>query len=206
MMVMRGKASKALIRAQAEAGALLEGLHVAIASGQKHWFLALLEAIGRWRLPEETVEGRHYRYLIGGPPLPIGEDEFRRLIGGAKYRAHLNYFYGVLVEEALQMTVAEEVEKERLNRVWENGQRLEEEVYLRIYGAPRPELLQRFCQERGLAADGRLSLIEYKEFTYWLFKYRLRACDPARVASDTRKGLARLTRLQATLRPNPSEE
>jgi len=30
-----------------------------------HWFEALLDAVGRWRLPEETVLGREYRYLIG---------------------------------------------------------------------------------------------------------------------------------------------
>jgi len=28
-----------------------------------------------------------------------------------------------------------------------------------------------------------------KEFTYWLFKYRLKHCDKARVASDTKKAL-----------------
>lgn len=228
--MMRPQGDKALAQAKAEAKALVESLQSSIASGQKHWFLALLEAIGRWRLPEETVDGRRYRYLIGGeafdwlllaerlcqgldglvpveereallfetrPPLATGEDEFRRLIGAPKYRAHLNFVYGVLVEEALQMVVEEEVHKERLNCVWDKGPQLEDEAYLRIYGASRQELVQLFCQERGLAANGRLSLIEYKEFIYWLFKYRLRHCDPARVASDTRKGLAALARLQS---------
>src|SRR4030043_1786873 len=32
----------------------------------EHWFRALLEAVALWRLPEETVAERHYRYLIGG--------------------------------------------------------------------------------------------------------------------------------------------
>src|SRR4030042_4207708 len=36
-----------------------------IAEGE-HWFRALLEAVALWRLPEETVAERHYRYLIGG--------------------------------------------------------------------------------------------------------------------------------------------
>jgi len=34
-------------------------------------------------------------------------------------------------------------------------------------------------------------------FTYWLFKYRLRQCDRAKVASDTRRGLAQLARLDS---------
>jgi len=34
--------------------------------GGKHWYLALLEAIGIWEIPEETHNGRTYRYLVGG--------------------------------------------------------------------------------------------------------------------------------------------
>ncbi|MCX6003701.1 MAG: hypothetical protein NTX46_04740, partial [Chloroflexi bacterium] len=34
-----------------------------IASG-KHWYLGLLEAVGQWASPEETYQGRHYKYLI----------------------------------------------------------------------------------------------------------------------------------------------
>ena len=36
-----------------------------IASG-KHWYIALLEAIGLWASAEETHNGRTYRYLIAG--------------------------------------------------------------------------------------------------------------------------------------------
>ena len=45
---------------------------------------------------------------------------------------------------------------------------------------------------------------ELKEFTYWLFKYRLRTCAPPRVASDTTRGLERLRRLEALRRPAAS--
>ncbi|GAI16526.1 unnamed protein product, partial [marine sediment metagenome] len=40
-------------------------LEQAIVSG-KHWYIALLEAIGLWTTAEETHNGRHYRYLIAG--------------------------------------------------------------------------------------------------------------------------------------------
>src|SRR5207253_642438 len=36
-----------------------------IAEGE-HWYLALLKAMSRWSLAEECVDGRIYRYLIGG--------------------------------------------------------------------------------------------------------------------------------------------
>ena len=214
-----------------EAPQVIDALRRAIQNGQ-HWFLALLEAIGQWSSPEETVDGRTYRYLIAGEafdwlllaerlaltvsdlvpteelelllfhgrlPLEIDEEEFRRLIGPAKYRAHLNFLYGVLVEGALQTAVLEEVAKERLSCVWENGS-LDDEVCLRIYEATRDQLLQRFRQERGLPQGEWLGLDELQEFTYWLFKQRLRRCDPARIASDTRKALAKLAALQAASR------
>ena len=35
-------------------------------TGGKHWYIALLEAIGLWKTAEETHNGRTYRYLIAG--------------------------------------------------------------------------------------------------------------------------------------------
>jgi len=145
-------------------------------------------------VPREEIEALLFE---SRPPLPIVEEEFRRLIGPAKYRAHLNFFYGVLVEAALQMAVEEEIQKERLCQVWNNGQRTDDEVCQRVYGLTHLELLQRFCQERGTAPTDELSLGEYNEFIYWLFKHRLRFCEPVRVASDTRKGLAMLAGLES---------
>lgn len=51
--------------------------------------------------------------------------------------------------------------------------------------------------------EGRpgLSLTGLKEFTYWLHKRRVNYWDPARVASDTRLAIRRLTALQETAAP-----
>jgi len=35
-------------------------------TGGKHWYIALLEAIGLWTTAEETHDGRTYHYLIDG--------------------------------------------------------------------------------------------------------------------------------------------
>ena len=207
---------------------LLAGLRDSVQGGAQHWFVAVLQAVGDWPLAAEEVDGRAYRYLIGGEafdwlllaerlcetvaeltpederealllharfPIEVTEEEFRRLLGPAKHRAHLNFLYGVQVEEALQLGVAQEVQKERLNKVWENGH-IDEEVCQRIYGASRRELFERF-RGHGSADGEGLSLGDLHEFTYWLFKHRVNNSDPARVASDTRKGLAVLSRLQA---------
>jgi len=65
----------------------------------------------------------------------------------------------------------------------------EDEAYRRIYRQDREALLQDFRKENGYRHLKSTTLLEMKEFTYWLFKYRLKHCDKARIASDTKKGL-----------------
>ena len=214
--------------APADIGEIIAATRNAVESGERHWFVAVLEGVGQWPLAEEQVDGRHYRYMIGGEafdwlllverlcgaledvtpederqallargrfPVEVPDETLRRLLGPAKYRAHLNFLYGVQVEAALQRRVAQEVQKEGLCRVWENGH-VDEEVCSRIYGATRRELFSRFLEvsPQNPAPD------DAKEFTYWLFKHRVNSADPARVASDTRKGLAMLSQMRASQR------
>ncbi|HEY79104.1 MAG TPA: hypothetical protein G4O09_08340 [Dehalococcoidia bacterium] len=129
----------------------------------------------------------------GKPPLKLSREEFSRLIGGSKYRQYLNYFYGITVEEALILAVQDEVRKERRTRGYTDDRDAADEVYRRIYGATRDTLLQRFKQGKGYSRARSMSLIMLKEFTYWLFRYRLQNCDSTRVASDTKKALKRLS-------------
>lgn len=141
--------------------------------------------------PEETEA----LLFSGRPPLEVGEEELRRLMGHAKYRAYLNYLYGITVEEALILAVEREVRKERRCRAAKEDLGLEEEVYDRIYGQPYSRLLEEFCRQKGYYLGDGLPFSHLKEFTYWLFKYRLQHSHKARLASDTKKGLDEL-RLQ----------
>jgi len=199
-------------------------LERAILSG-KHWYIALLEAIGLWTEAEESYNGRRYRYLIDGeafdwlllaerlcqavdgllpdeeklalifhgqPPIELSKEEFKKLIGSGKYHQYLNYFYGVTVEEALIQAVQEEIRKERRISGYNNEPNLANEAYRRIYGATKAVLLKRFRKEKGYPQLKSIGLPELKEFSYWLFKYRLDNCDKTRVASDTKKALERL--------------
>ena len=157
------------------------------------------------RLVEEldgAVSSRDRDALLyhGHPPLEIEEEEFQALIGTPKYQAHLNFLYGVIVEEALQLAVEEEMAKEQHAHVWSASEIDGAGVFHRIYGKSQVELLQEFQKERGIAPSDSLDLTELKEFTYWLFKYRVRSLEGARVASDTRKGLAALSRVEAAYR------
>jgi hypothetical protein len=188
----------------------------------KHWYIALLEAIGWWEVAEEVVDGRSYKYLIDSeafdwlllaerlcrevdsllpedekvallfhskPPSELNTKEFKKLIGNQKYQQHLNYFYGVTTEEALLQAVEDEVRKERHALGKNNEQDIADEAFNRIYSANQQELLNLFRREKDYHRSRSINLAELKEFTYWLFKYRLRCCEKARIGSDTKKAL-----------------
>lgn len=207
-------------------------LHQAVREG-RYWYLALLEAMALWTLPEETYGGRRYRYLIGGeafdwillaerlclsldslvpeqerlellflgrPPLELSPREFADLLGPVKYSAYLNYLYGVVVEEALQLAVMEEVEKGLAGQVVGEAV-LQDEAFRRIYQEDWTAMFRAFRSSAKLPWRDSVTLVEMKEFLYWLFKYRLSHCEPARVASDTRKGLNKLDTLRRVPTP-----
>ena len=138
-------------------------------------------------LPEE---GKITLLFHGKPPIKLTKEKFKQLIGSGKYHQYLNYFYGITVEEALILAVQEEVRKEKRTLGYKNEHNLINEVYQRIYGVTKAVLLKRFRKEKGYPQARYINLAELKEFTYWLFKYRLKQCDKARVASDTKKALA----------------
>ncbi len=210
----------------------IKHLKQAMAQG-KHWYLALLEAIGLWTKERETVDGREFVYLIekealdwpalaarlclavdsmvpeverdallfrGKPPLELTRAEFSRLIGSVKYHAYLNYLYGIAVEETLLMVVEAEVRKEQRCHGYCREDDVADEAYRRIYDATQSELLAEFRHERCLRPGRSMTLTQAKQFTYWRFKYRLKHCEPAKVASDTRKGLDELMRQRSAVR------
>lgn len=176
-----------------------------VVDGERYRYLIGGEAFDWLRLAERLIDAA--RDLIpaeeaeallfeGRWPLEMGDEEFATRIGPAKHAAHLNFLYGVLVEQALQLHVEEEVQKEIRSCVWGQTLRDDSVVFERIYGFGREELRARYYEETGRFLQDAISYDDLLEFTYWLFKFRLRRQDKARVASDTRKGLAQLSRME----------
>jgi hypothetical protein len=132
--------------------------------------------------------------LKGKPPLDVTKEQFQELIGPVKYKQYLNYFYGVTVEEALLLAVKDEVRKERVLSALVKEDVTAAEAFRRIYGETQPLLLEQFRKERRYRRLRSISLSELKQFTYWLFKYRVKHNDKSRVASDTKKALDWLNR------------
>jgi hypothetical protein len=148
----------------------------------------LLELAGE-NIPDEE---RANLICRGRPPLQVNVETFKELIGCLKYRQFLNYFYGITVEEALIQAVTEALMKEWQPLGLPKLVECDSEVYQRIYGQDEAALLKQFRVEKGLIQQNYINLTEIKEFTYWLFKYRVKHCDKAKVASDTKKALDQL--------------
>lgn len=134
--------------------------------------------------------------FCGKPPIELSKDEFKNIIGDFKYHAHLTYFYGVLVERFLILAETEEIRKKRRVSGLGNDNGVVDDAYQQIYGATHSALLKQFRKERQHTQLKSISLSELNEFTYWLFKYRIRNRDKSRMASDTRKALVKLNRLR----------
>ena len=175
-----------------------EGRHYRyLVGGEAFDWLLLAERLCE-ELREVVPESEKEALLFFGRfPVDIGPWEFQQLIGRAKYRAHLNFWYGVLTEEALLLAVEERIAKERAAVGFGRRYQDHESRSLWVYGVTERELLEQFRCDKGLAVITALSLAELQEFTYWCFKYRLLHRDPAKVASDTRLGLEQLQRMRS---------
>ena len=151
-------------------------------------------------IPDETLwEWLSDSVLFAG----FEEPDFMRAVGVEKFRAHLSYFYGVTVEQSLLVAVEEEVTHQRVGSGRQLSDGSLERAYGLLYGDEREHLWEVFRLEAGVhaAREGwrhrdEHSLGSEDSFTYWLFKLRMERSDPAKIASDTRKGLAKLERMR----------
>ena len=157
--------------------------------------------------PDDQVENLLFH---GMPPIDLSPQEFKNLIGGPKYKAYLNYFYGVVIEDAILLALEEEVLKEQSYQGLAAGRLATERAYSRLYGVGEADLLAQFRDQKGYDQVPEIGLDELREFCYWRFHYRLSHCDGARVASDTKKGLRKLYELRqgrlwyVTLKDSPA--
>lgn len=142
-------------------------------------------------IPEEELLALLF---FGRLPEELTEEEFKEHIGSAKYHAYLNFLYGVTIERFVLLAIVEEINKERQAHVFSAGEGDFADSYQRLYGASEEALLRLFREEKGYPQSKTIMLDQLQEFTYWLFKYRIKNCDKALVASDTKKGMEYIKR------------
>ena len=150
-----------------------------------------------------SAADRETLLFSGRLPVSMNEERIQRLLGVEKYRGYLNYYYGVTVEEALQLAVEHEVLKYYATTGMRYVEDPSEEAFLKVYGASRSDLAARFKQETSSTDSCSMSFMEAKEFTYWLFKLRVEMSDKPKLASDTIKGLEQLEHMKSVARSTP---
>lgn len=177
------------------------------AGGVVYRYLIGGEAFDWLRLAERLIDAagdaipavEAERLLFEGEPPPGhdgSEEAFARAIGHEKHRAHLNFQYGVTVEEVLLLQAELELVKAR-NLEGPRGSPPDVAAYERVYGRTLAELQVEYRAETGDVLPQRALQWQLRAFTYWCSKFRFRLAEPARVASDTRKALALLSRMEA---------
>ena len=135
-------------------------------------------------------------------PHDFDREQFKDLLGIDKYRAYLNYYYGIVVEEALHLAVELDLNKRFISNGHQYSRDFTNEIFRRIYTMDYVDLLMKFRQITEKPFANEMHISELKEFTYWLFKYRIMNSDKARTASDTKKGLDQLMIMKA---PTPTD-
>ena len=183
-------------------------LHYLIAGEAFDWLLLaqrILAASADLVSPEEAE-----RLVVEGvAPRNETEDEFEAAIGPAKYRAHLNFQYGVVIEALLLLSAEQELNK--TGHLSAHGLPPPDVIaYERVYGKSFDELKVFYQAEEGVTLGDRVSQTDMRLMLYWLSKFRIRYAEPARIASDTRKAMtvlagmegrrARLARLRESAR------
>jgi len=156
--------------------------------------LDLLLVIEQLVSASKGLRGNELTRLLfhGEPPVLVSDLDFMDALGAVNYKAYLNYFYGITVEEALLSAAEADAAKiSPLDTTAGRG------IYDRVYDRSLSELLAAFAETHGTSTPRRFSWPEHKSFTYWLFRYRMQHHVPPRVASDTRKALKYLRRLRA---------
>jgi hypothetical protein len=128
----------------------------------------------------------------GRPPSGVSRDEMKGLMGPERYSAYLSFIYGVMVEQLVVLAVLQDMRRRRRTTGLTHYDADIDDAYRYVYGEPRAALLSRFRSEKVLPQRRSIDLTQLQEFTYWLFKLRLKNSDKSRVASDTKRALVLL--------------
>jgi len=116
----------------------------------------------------------------------LSELKFRQLIGFEKYTSYLSYFYGVLIERSILCYVERENYKKRIS----NGKSTVNVLnvsYEHIYGFSFLHLYEEYCKKSAILNKKHYEHDD-ENFTYYCFKKRIQDSEPAKLASDTKKG------------------
>ena len=149
--------------------------------------------------PEDLFEWLSSTGVFGGMP----EQQFQRILGVDAWRAHLNYFYGVHIEQCLIAAVQSRIQKRRFSNGMTPSDDASDRAYLGLYEETEQTLWDDFLTENSIRLSDLIAespeetrtVALDEEFTYWLFKRRIEYTNAAQVAAETKRGLEMLARI-----------
>ena len=177
-----------------------------------HWEIAIIDCISEWNIYEEFYRGYKYKYWINNEafdwmtlterlgsaiksyihkkkyqeliftgllPNKSSYEYMIKIISRNKLSQMRNFYYGIIIEDLIYIQKSQQYLKKSLdNTNTYDG-------YEEIYGKNLNFLFKQFAKDVKYAKKNTINLYTYKEFIYWLFKYRIKNSDKTKVASDT---------------------
>ena len=103
----------------------------------------------------------------------------KKVISKNKLSQMRNFYYGIIIEDLIYIQKSQQYLK---NSIYATN---EYDGYEEIYGKNINLLFQQFAKNTKFTNQTKINLYTYKEFIYWLFKFRIKNSDKTKVASDT---------------------
>ena len=190
---------------------LIERLKSKIENGI-NWEIAVVDCISEWNINEEFYRGYKYKYWINNEafdwmtlterlgsaiksylnkekyheliftgllPNKSSYEYMKKIISGNKLSQMRNFYYGIIIEDLIYVQKSQQYLKKSLYNT--NNY----DGYEEIYGKNINLLFKQFAKNIKFTKKNTINLYIYKEFIYWLFKYRIQNSDETKVASDT---------------------
>ena len=177
-----------------------------------NWEKAVVDCISDWDINEEFYRGYKYKYWINNEafdwmslterlgsaiksylnkkkfdeliftgllPSKSSYEYMKKVISKNKLSQVRNFYYGIIIEDLIYIQKSQQYLK---NSIYTTN---EYDGYEEIYGKNINLLFQQFAKITKFTNQTKINLYTYKEFIYWLFKFRIKNSDKTKVASDT---------------------
>ena len=120
--------------------------------------------------------------------------KLKSLMPSRLYSAHLNYYYGVLVEQSIREIKRKDFEKEKNILSKSSFDSIDNEIFIFLYGKSKLNLWKEFSlnfrlKSKSYYVPSKIYCNESDNFDYWLSKRRILKCTRELNASLLSRGL-----------------
>ena len=120
--------------------------------------------------------------------------KLKSLMPSRLYSAHLNYYYGVLVEQSIREIKRKDFEKEKNILSKSSFDSIDNEIFIFLYGKSKLNLWKEFSlnfrlKSKSYYVPSKIYCNESDKFDYWLSKRRILKCTRELNASLLSRGL-----------------